>query len=740
MRAACHCWLYRRLTRKALERDMNDRHYLLITTASNLEGLLLQELDRLGAEDLRETRGGVHCAGPVELAHRICLWSRLASRVLLPLGTVAAADADELYRGVRGLDWESSLKDGVTLAVTFSGTSRTIRHTVFGAQRVKDAILDRLRQDGRHARVDLESPDIRISVRLHGDRAQVALDLAGESLHRRGYRRRQTEAPLKESLAAAVLLRGGWPGVAGEGGTLFDPCCGSGTLLIEGAMMAADIAPGLWRQRYGFLAWRGHDGEGWRELLNEAEGRRRRGLEHLPPIVGHDRDRDAVAATCANLAACGLDAHIVTRCAALEDEAVSWPDSATGLLATNPPYGHRLEANAPVERLYMALGDRARRTLPGWHLAVLTSRSERLAALGLRAERVYRLFNGRLPARLGTYLIGSAASPRRREDHPPEAPTALVNRLRKNDRHLARWRRRERVGCYRVYDADIPEYAFAIDVYDTDRGRRLHVQEYEPPAKIAPRKAELRRREALAAVQEGFDVTSSAVHFKMRRRRRAAEQHGPQARTGEFLQVHEGDCLLRVNLADYLDTGLFLDHRPLRQQIGQAAAGRRFLNLFGYTGSATVHAAVGGARATTTVDLSRRYLEWARENLRLNGLDDTRHELVAADVRQWLADAATPASDGGYDLILLDPPTSSRSRRMATPFDVQRDHVELIHSAARLLAQGGVLYFSNNSRNFRLHGDSLADLEVEEITRETIAPDFARGRPIHRCWRIRRPR
>lgn len=386
----------------------------------------------------------------------------------------------------------------------------------------------------------------------------------------------------------------------------------------------------------------------------------------------------------------------------------------------------------------MALGDRARTALPAWRLAVLTSRSERLAALGLRADRVYRLFNGRLPVRLGIYRIASTTRARPDSPAPVAPPEALVNRLRKNDRHLARWRRRERVDAYRVYDADIPEYAFAVDVFDTAQGRHLHVQEYEPPARIAPRKAERRRQEALAAVAAAFDVDPAAVHLKMRRRRTAAEQHGPQARTGEFLRVREGDCLLRVNLTDYLDAGLFLDHRPLRLRIAREASGRRFLNLFGYTASATVHAAMGGARATTTVDLSRRYLEWARENLRINGVDDGRHELVADDVLHWLEGAGDGRGGSRFDLILLDPPTSSRSRRMAGDFDVQRDHVALIRMTARLLADDGVLYFSNNHRQFRLDSRALTDFQIEDITRATTAPDFARGRPIHRCWRITR--
>lgn len=705
---------------------------LFATAPRHLETLLADELTALGAANAAPTRAGVAFEGDLAAAYRACLWSRLASRVLLRLAEVPAADADMLHGELLALPWEDHLSSRHTFAVDFVGTSATIRDSRFGARRVKDAVMDRLRGiGGGRPRVDLEQPDIRLNVRLQRERATVSLDLSGESLHRRGYRPAGRRAPLKENLAAAVLQRARWPAMAAEGATLLDPLCGSGTLLIEAALIAGDVAPGLLRPRFGFERWPGHDHDLWSDIRAEAEARRQAGLGRLPPLLGFDADDKAVTTARRNAIRAGLGERIRIEPRALASQPQR-PPAERGLLVTNPPYGHRLEAGRPVEQLYMDLGDWTRRALPGWRIAVLTAGGSLLSALGLRAERTYALYNGALPCRLGVYEIALDATPAPRSA-VAEAPPALVNRLRKNARHLARWARREGVECYRVYDADLPEYAMAVDLY---RGERLyaHVQEYAPPAEISPRKAQHRRGAALAAVGEVFDLPAKAVFFKIRRPRRAAEQYGRQGQTGTFHQVGEPGCRLLVNFTNYLDTGLFLDHRPLRLRLQREAAGRRFLNLFCYTATATVHAAVGGASATVSVDLSHTYLDWARRNLRLNELAEDRHTLIHADCRAWLADAARRRQR--FDLILLDPPTVSRSRRMEGSLDVQRDHPELIGAAAALLAPGGVLYFSTNYRRFRLHEEALNGLEVAEITKETIGPDFARSPRIHRCWRI----
>lgn len=310
----------------------------------------------------------------------------------------------------------------------------------------------------------------------------------------------------------------------------------------------------------------------------------------------------------------------------------------------------------------------------------------------------------------------------------------LANRLAKNAKALKKWREAEQIHCYRLYDADLPEYAFAVDVYEGER-RWVHVQEYAAPPSVDPERARRRLREALGVIPEALAITESQLFFKVRRPQKGNAQYERIAETRRFHQVEESGLKFLVNFEDYLDTGLFLDHRDIRRLIGTLAAGKRFLNLFAYTGTATVHAAHGGAVATTTVDMSRTYQEWTRQNLRLNGFETNAHRLVQADCLQWL-DAIEERQL--YDLIFLDPPSFSASKRMRGTLDIQRDHVELIGKSCRLLAPDGVLIFSTNRRRFRIDESGLTKLGlvVSDITAETLPRDFARNPRIHGCWRL----
>ncbi len=720
---------------------MNPALSLFAPAPKGLEGLLLEELEALGAAEARETVAGVSFAGDLELAYRTCLWSRLASRVLLRIGTVAAGGADELYRGALGLPWEAHVPVDGTLAVQFTSRGRgAITHSRYGAQKVKDAVVDRLREiSGRRPSVDTERPDLRLHAHLERGRAELSIDLSGESLHRRGYRLAGAEAPLKENLAAAILLRAGWPRVAGTGGALLDPMCGSGTLLIEGALMAADSAPGLGREYFGFTGWLGHRPELWDGLLAEAARRRAAGLAELPPILGFDADARAIEAARANAGRAGLAAHIRIERRVLERLTAPPDAGAPGLVVANPPYGERLGDAEALGPLYATLGARLREHFTGWRAAVFTGNPELGKRMGLRARRMHTLYNGALECRLLHFSVeprwfaGAAAG----RPGPAASPGArmFANRLSKNLATLGRWARREGIACYRLYDADMPEYKLAVDLYQGER-RWVHAQEYEAPGSVDPRAASRRRAEALAVLPEVLDADPADIHFKTRRRQRGAAQYEREEAAGEFVEVGEGGLRFLVKLGAYLDTGLFLDHRITRGLIRDLARGRRFLNLFGYTATATVYAAAGGASATITVDLSATYLDWARRNLELNGFRGRTHALVRADCLAWLAAARADATR--YGLIFLDPPSFSNSKRMREVLDVQRDHVALVRDAAALLEPGGVLLFSANRRDFRLDERALADLAPEDISRLTLPRDFARNPRIHRCWRITR--
>ena len=715
-------------------------HYSFFApTPKGLESLLLAELSGLGAVEVKETRAGVSFSGPLGLAYRACLWSRLASRVLLPLDNFAAATPEALYAGVHALAWEDHLGPDDTLTVDFTTVQSQINHSHYGALKVKDAIVDRFRErDGRRPSVARERPSVRINIYLYHDQATVYLDLSGESLHRRGYRDKSVAAPLKENTACVLLIRADWPEIARAGGTLLDPMCGGGTLLIEGALMAADIAPGLLRDYFGFQGWRGHDTALWSELIAEARQRRADGLRQLTTLYGFDADPRAVEAARHNAATAGLTPHILIE--QREVRALLAPPTDTpGLLAVNPPYGERLGETEALKPLYAELGAKLKEHFGGWRTAVLTADPELGKGMGIRARKRYVLFNGALECKLLCFDVTPEwfITPRPAEDDLPLSPGAemLVNRLRKNLKTLGRWADKEQVSCYRLYDADLPEYAVAVDVY---HGEKLwvHVQEYAAPASIDPQKAEARLRDALRAIPVALDIPREQLFFKIRQRQKGSAQYQASDETGEFHEVREGPCRLLVNFTAYLDTGLFLDHRPVRTLIRELARGKEFLNLFAYTGSASVHAAAGGATGTTSVDMSHTYLEWARRNMALNGYIGKQHRYIQTDCVQWLAAQSASANRQRYGLILLDPPTFSNSKRMEGNFDVQRDHVTFIRQAVALLAPGGTLLFSTNYRRFKLDNAALADLQVEDISRAMLPEDFARNPRIHQVWRI----
>jgi 23S rRNA (guanine2445-N2)-methyltransferase / 23S rRNA (guanine2069-N7)-methyltransferase len=694
-----------------------------------MEYLLRDELLALGAAAAHEALSGVEVEGDLELAYRACLESRLASRVLWPLAQFDAADEQALYEGVQTIDWSRHLAIDGTLAVDAVVSRSKLRHNRFAAQRVKDAIVDQFR-DKHDARpsVDTERPDVRVNLRLKRDRARLSLDLSGAPLHRRGWRVGQGEAPLKENLAAAVLLRADWPRIYAEGGALVDPMCGSGTLLIEAAWMAAGIAPGLHREYFGFLGWRGHDTAVWQRLHAEAEARAEAGLRALRAcFYGSDQDGRVLPLAVRNCQAAGVAGFVQLE---THDVAHLPPASAErGLVVTNPPYGERLGERAQLPQLYASLGQVLRERYPGWHAAVLCGDAELGHALGVRADKRYTLYNGKLETVLVTFDLRAA-------DAPPPAPRPLsegaqmlANRLGKNLRHLRKRLAREGITCYRAYDRDLPEYALAIDVYED----WLHLQEYRAPADVPEHVAAARVREAVRAASQVFDIPRERIALKQRRRGKGGSKYGRMDQRGEMLEVGEAGLRFLVNLTDYLDTGLFLDHRLVRAKVRELAAGQRVLNLFAYTGTASVYAAAGGARETISVDLSATYLDWASKNLALNGFTGQAHRLAQADAMAWLREDRTR-----YGLVYVDPPTFSNSKRTEDDFDVQRDHVALLDACADRLEPHGVLIFSNNFKRFRMDTEAISTrYEIQDWSAASVPFDFARHADIHGCWLLR---
>ncbi|MFC1748478.1 bifunctional 23S rRNA (guanine(2069)-N(7))-methyltransferase RlmK/23S rRNA (guanine(2445)-N(2))-methyltransferase RlmL [Pseudomonadota bacterium] len=736
---------------------MNSPFQLFATVPKGMVAVLMSELSALGAQAVREQPAGVEFKGDLELAYRVCLWSRVAGRILLPLGKFDAANADELYSAVQQINWQEHLPEGGTFAVDFTGRSEQIRHTQFGALRIKDAIVDQIRAaTGERPSIDTECPDLRINAHLYRDMVTISLDLSGDSLHKRRYRAESVVAPLKENLAAAILLRAGWSDIAAKQGYFVDPMCGSGTLLIEAAMIAADIAPGLMRTYFGFLGWRKHDVDLWQKLLGDAEHRKAQGVKKIPPIYGYDLCKKSIAATLENVAVAGLDEHIRV-CQRDVAELVAPAGAGTGLLVVNPPYGERLGEKDQLMELYALLGSRLKTEFSGWQAAVFTSNPDLAKRMGIRAQHVHNMFNGALECQLLRFDVaaqyfmtpGKGPRPARPEELGPGAEM-LANRLRKNLKELGRWAKRERVDCYRLYDADMPEYNVAVDVY---QGEKLwvHLQEYEAPKKVDSKKARTRLKEVLAVVPDVLGIPHEQMFFKVRQKQKGSAQYEKQAAEQQFYQVQENGLKFWVNFNDYLDTGLFLDHRTTRKMVADLSKDKRVLNLFAYTGSVSVYAAAGGAASTTTVDMSNTYLDWAKRNMDLNGFTGSEHEFIQADCIQWLADqtrfsgksepSVAPDSPWSreskrYDVIFFDPPTFSTSKRMKKTFDVQRDHAELLNDMLKLLEPGGVLVFSNNYRRFKLDEKALKGVSIEDVTKQTIPRDFIRNSRIHCCWKI----
>jgi len=372
-----------------------------------MEGLLVQELRDMGGGSVKETRAGASFTGSLETAYRICLWSRIASRVFLHLKVFPAGSRDELYAGARCVPWHEHLGSRGTMAVTCSLSSSEINHSGYAALVVKDAIADSFRDRcGRRPFVDTRAPDLLVNLHLHRNTATLSVDLSGESLHRRSYRVRGGEASLKENVAAAVLLRAGWPEVASQRGAFVDPMCGAGTLPIEAALLAADAAPGLLRRSYGFLRWRGHESSTWDRLLREARERRAAGMGRLPVVCGYDRDEGVLRHARANAASAGLQGVIGFERRDISDlRPPRGLDVRPGLVAVNPPYGERMGESGELESLYRTLGGAVKRTFPGWRFSIITGHTELAKSTGLLAHKVHTLYNGSIRCTLAHFTI-----------------------------------------------------------------------------------------------------------------------------------------------------------------------------------------------------------------------------------------------------------------------------------------------------------------------------------------------
>ena len=772
------------------------------------ESALARELKGLGLSHVRRLKGRAAFEGALEEGLRACLWSRLASRVFCVLGRFEAADADALYDAVYDMPWETIVKPGATIAITARGVTDELRNTRFTALRAKDALCDRLAETtGRRADVDAQDPDVHLLLSLRQRRASISLDLSGEPLFKRlppeATRAGEGAHVLRPDYAALVLSQVGWEDLCRREPApedyendaqpvLVDASCAGGGIVMEAANILADRAPGAKRERWGFEGWQAFEPETWNALAAEAREREAAARERRCRIVAVDVD-PAARKTAERTVKCAGLKRFVDFCAAkppvILDHAGAVAAAAIVADTTETPLALMHEtmtlagelraapelAGAPVAALTRdGLLDRALRAEPALRIQVMPNNEEAtvcvwpsVAAAAQAFEQAERMGENRAGATDGA----SEGTPTEPSATPLPQPTVTIdlgdgkplpvlvpeseqfaNRLRKNARLRRKWARREGVTCYRVYDADLPDYSAAIDLYEGSPqtpGRWLVIAEYAAPKTIDPAIAQARMLDIMAIAPRILDVPAEHVHAKARMRSRGGSQYGKgQGKQGERANIarrrlpliEEGGLTFAVNFDDYLDTGIFLDHRVTRALVREhAKSAKRFLNLFAYTGTATCYAADGGVEETVTVDLSNTYLDWAERNMRQNGFVGREHHFVRDDVLAWIRDQRQTRNR--WDLIFVDPPTFSNSSKMGRrTWDVQRDHVELLAGVARLLTQGGHAIFSCNLRGFRPEVRKLASagVVIEDITAETIPEDFARNKKVHHCYIVRR--
>jgi len=737
-------------------------------TLHGLEQVLAEELRTLGAREIEIGKRIVKFTGDQRLLYRANACCRTAIRILKPIHQFAAANEQQLYAGVQQIDWGEFLAPTQSLWIDPIVHSSFCTHSRYAAQLSKDAIVDQLRTAaGRRPSVERNEPDLRIGLHLVNDQATVYLDSSGDSLHKRGYRQAAGEAPLNEALAAGILRFTGWDGTA----PLIDPMCGSGTFVIEAALLARNIAPILLGREFAFTKWPDFDRELFRSVYEEAKGAVRPSLD--VPILGSDIDQAMVNIARENAKWAGVLDDIALDVRSFE---VVQPPAAGATVVSNPPYDERLKVDRTAG-LYRRIGDAMKQNFAGCTAWLLTGNLDAAKQIGLRSSERITLFNGPIECRLlkfelyaGSRKASSRSANEGAKKQPgdvsPEAPAAVDsgessssspvprkrtkdahpakwleqaamfrNRLRRMQKHTGKWARRQGITCYRLYDKDIPDIPLAIDWYEG----RLHIAEYARPHDRAAAEHRAWLEFIVKSAADALEVRRRDVYLKRREKQKGAAQYEKRDDQGDFIKVREGGHTFLVNLSDYLDTGLFLDHRQTRAMVQEEAAGANFLNLFCYTGAFTVYAAAGGAATTTSVDLSNNYLDWAEANMRANGFrvspEDPSHRFVHRDVLDFVQQAS---DEPPWDLAVVDPPTFSNSKQMPGVWDVQHDHAALLTRLLKRMSPGGVIYFSTNSRRFKFDPNAIETGDIREITKQTVPPDF-RNKRIHRCWKLKRP-
>ena len=760
----------------------NIRHQLLATCAFGLESLLRRELESLQLPAKVVEPGRVAFEGDHRAILKSNLWLRTADRILIKVGDFPAPNFDALFESTRDLDWTPYIAaDG-----QFPVSGRCIRSqltSVPACQRaIKKAIAQSLLRDFQHTELPENGASFRVDFTLLKDHATLTIDTTGVGLNRRGYHQAGSSPQIKETLAAALIMLSYWR----SGRPLVTPFCRGATIAIEAAMIGLNRAPGLGRS-FACEDWSTESLSLSRELRNEAESQSEDKLETR--ILAFDHDDRMLTKARANAKFAGVTEAIHFDRADLHQIR---NQRRFGCLVAVPPAEEHFSSIRERDDYYHQLPDLFRR-LPTWSHYVLADFRKLESLLGRPADRRRKLYSGGAPM---TYFQfhgpkpvtnsphngekdpedsasntsnaatanGSNATaevhrkghdlaetkdtdPHHQTKHEPryehasgpaafgelstksrEQAELFASRIRKRAKHLRKWPTKRGITCYRIYERDIPEIPLVVDLYEDS----IHITEYDRPHERDPAEHGNWLDLMAQTAADGLNVSKQNIYLKRRGRQKGKTQHDKVAETFLRKEVREGGLKFLVNLADYVDTGLFLDHRITRGMVRDQAKGKHFLNLFCYTGSFTVYAADGDAKSTVSVDLSRNYLDWAKSNLAINGLDGDQHQFIHQDTMQFIQDHPVKPT---YDLVVIDPPTFSNSKRTEKDWTVQGQAEQLLERVLPLVIPGGVIYFSTNFRRFKFQPENLDLSEAHEISRQTVPEDF-RNRRIHRCWRL----
>ena len=711
---------------------MSDYKFFL-TCPGGFENLLIKELETLSISELKESRGGVYFNASFEDGMNVCLWTRLGGRLLLQLKSFEVEEEKDIYNAVSGTEWDMWFSPDKTISIDTTAVASQFRNSSYLSLIVKDGIADYFREKtGERPSVGKDHPDIRINLFIDKNEAVLSLDMSGNSLHQRGYRIERTEATLKENVAAGLLLRSGWGEMSLKSSAFLDPMCGSGTFLIEAALIAANIAPSVKREYFCFKNYKNFDNEVWNNLKKTAESASSMDALSKCRITGFDINMKAVKASRANIENLTLSRFISVKQGDILKLDENYRNRGVkGLIAFNPPYGERLGEIEALKNLYRETGELLKKSFNGWKVNIITGNEELSRKIALKPLRVNTVYNGPIKCSTSVYeLDNSYREDKKGERDNTKGAVVFENRLRKNLKNIRKWAKKEGVSSYRIYDADIPEYSAAVDYYESEY---IYLQEYQPPKEIPAGKAEKRLMDMVKKISSVLEIERDKIFIRQRKRQKSSSQYMKLSDSGEFEIMNEGGLSFYVNYHDYLDTGIFLDHRKIRGMIRDMAKDKSFLNLFAYTSTASVYAAAGGAKKAVSVDTSAAYLEWGINNFRLNKLPLEKTFFRKQDSMDYLRQG-----NEIFDLIFIDPPTFSNSKSRDNDFDIQRDHAEMLYLAGKRLQNKGIIIFSNNYKKFKLDQALENDFLIEDITESTISADFSRNKKIHRCWILKK--